>query len=833
MATLIYSPGIQVVIDTASNGLIDVSDDIEKWNLEITGSAAGGVFSCVLINHRNKYDGVFTPNDRIVVRLKRIKWLQNMAGYLTGVPFFSVFPRSVNLLAHTSFKRLQYHFFDKGSMAVYQLLNSSGHGEESAAQSDAGLKGKAISLLTEVADWPSQNIHIGEVPHDWFETVSDLYNKTVERVGVAKQSVGAAPTIKGVSKVADGDISIATGIVGTGGFPVNSGRGGVLTVPEGGSGLMTLTGESVITPADPWYLAMRWPYAAAGANGDPESVWTPAEETAARDWWTNRKILVYNSRNNLAFVGRAADWGPNANITPKREIDMSQHAMVDVLNAVPEDVFDIRFAPEGAALGPYGQGTEVKEIGRPRSAAARPKDDTPGPAMLPSGSSPSNSDFAWGGYENGTIPEDKLVVVTAVDGASRTPMVHPWAAMAFEMMVKEAAAQGVIIGAYSAYRSLANTPNQPNAAGAGTSVHGWGFAIDINGWEQSPGVDWARANGHSFGWVFPYDDPPSSSYTEYNHMEYWAAVGAASAPTGATGPSGPAAGQGTAGSSSQPKATPFNAFNWYPQPSLESDILYGSRALLNDEPILPYIEIIMNASMRSICPAPNGDFMGWFPDYFGKYNIASSMTVEDIEVIDFVVNWNDQQLYTHVFVSGAVAGFSNFESTPEQAVNAMQKYLTQGIVSVEVPEVLQSLLGLDKDDPRNKKFLDSQSILQRYGARPMPKDIGIIAGGKAEFWYACFLFMEQWTNQFGSSVKLTFMPELWPGMLLRIPSLRFQAYVQQVVHSGDYDSGFSTTVTVSSPAWYEETKDGLLGKSGMWDPARIEQVRSGQAPRSI
>jgi hypothetical protein len=42
--------------------------------------------SFTLQNVRRKYDGIFTPNDRVIVMLKRITWLREFTGYLNAVP---------------------------------------------------------------------------------------------------------------------------------------------------------------------------------------------------------------------------------------------------------------------------------------------------------------------------------------------------------------------------------------------------------------------------------------------------------------------------------------------------------------------------------------------------------------------------------------------------------------------------------------------------------------------------------------------------------------------------------------------------------------------------
>ena len=57
-------------------------------------------------------------------------------------------------------------------------------------------------------------------------------------------------------------------------------------------------------------------------------------------------------------------------------------------------------------------------------------------------------------------------------------------------------------------------------------------------------------------------------------------------------------------------------------------------------------------------------------------------------------------------------------------------------------------------------------------------------------------------NQFSCNVEMTFMPELWPGMLLAIDELQFQCYIHSVTHSWNLQdgSGFQTSVNVMAPS---------------------------------
>jgi len=126
------------------------------------------------------------------------------------------------------------------------------------------------------------------------------------------------------------------------------------------------------------------------------------------------------------------------------------------------------------------------------------------------------------------------------------------AATSFAMLRDAAAREGFIITSRAAdcYRTydqqLYASRNNPNAARvAGTSNHGWGYAIDMNvrgsnGQPQgvdftSPFYKWLVANGGRFGWYLPPWAQQGGSKPEAWHWQYGGTAGAPG-PAGSTGP---------------------------------------------------------------------------------------------------------------------------------------------------------------------------------------------------------------------------------------------------------------------------------------------------------
>lgn len=820
MATLLYTPGVRLLIETAKSGIIDVSDHLEQGTVSLHCRGQPSEMNVSIINHRRMYDGVFTPNDRFSLQLKRITWLQVMSGYLTRVPYYSVYPRTIQLKAHCTMKRLQYTLWDEGAPESFALLQQVMGSSESAKLSDGGMDNVLTKLLTEVAGWPAEAIHIGMVPPKWMDSVADLYEKLSDHLQVSEALIGTGTTFGGVNPITGGTTTMPGNGPGTGVLP---GTGGISTWfggPNGGAyGSMELTGEPGASPRDPWYCAMRWPYKVLSAPGKVTLApgITSADATRARQWWLNQRILVVNPANNRAVVLRPADWGPHTQ-GDGRIIDMSQHALENVLGIPGKGQVQVRFAQPGTPLGPAstsaaapsasapvggGTPTGAPAVGYGDTLSANPE-GAPQNWTIPAGANPQAGDMNWHGFANGQIPADKL---KAVPGFSGT-ILMPQAADAMAAMIAAAKRDGVVLkpgGGYRSYEAQVATKAAKGslAATPGTSNHGHAVAVDFDSGIFNPGswtskaYTWLRANSAKFGWTHPGWAQQGGSKPEIWHWEFWAALNYV--PGGAGG--GTAA-PGTGG--------PFNVWQWVPRPDPESSVLAGPRALMNDRPILEAIQRFAGAAQRTFMAAPNGDFIAWFPDYFGQYGMLGKMVIQDIEIEmpGFSIDWDDTYLITHQFVAGAPSGLN----IPPQAVDIHQKFLTAGIASVEFPEIMQALFNVNPTDPNSAGFASSEAILQRFGARMDFRAMGNITGHEPEFWFAVHLFQENWAAQFHSEIHLTFMPELYPGMHIQLPTFKFQAYVEGVTHRFDFregSSGFTTDVDIMAPSSIEG--GGLYG----------------------
>jgi hypothetical protein len=254
-----------------------------------------------------------------------------------------------------------------------------------------------------------------------------------------------------------------------------------------------------------------------------------------------------------------------------------------------------------------------------------------------------------------------------------------------------------------------------------------------------------------------------------------------------------------------------NVYGWGFAPSGMGDVLSGARAMMNDTPLLPYLGQLLSSTFRSYCSAPNGDFMAWFPDYFGLFGSAAKMNVLSIELQDFTVEWVDQHIVTHQYVVGVPHGYFDPNTAQLSAGGTNNNYawetITGGIATMDFPDIFKPIFG----GPASQEFIDT--YLKRFGGRPDVQQIpSIQQGSLMEFFMALFLFMQRWAAQFQANVPMTFMPELWPGMLLALPEYSFQAYISEVQHQFKFGpgGGFQTTASICAPAKTDQA-DSIFG----------------------
>jgi hypothetical protein len=248
----------------------------------------------------------------------------------------------------------------------------------------------------------------------------------------------------------------------------------------------------------------------------------------------------------------------------------------------------------------------------------------------------------------------------------------------------------------------------------------------------------------------------------------------------------------------------------------EAIALTGRRSLMNDKPLLPFVEQIAGASLRSFMSMPNGNFYAFYPDYFGGLGRTAYWVINDVEILSGKIDLSDDNLATHVFVVGDTSA-SKDSPLGYGTVDWIDRINSAGVINV-VNAFMADFLNGPPDDAKSdiadstKPSLANKdaaiNFLKKYGARPYYEEVPAVRSPIYETFLAYQRFCLLWASQFKTSFEFTFMPELFPGGLVELGDHGIQCYVEQVVHNGSYEEGFTTVATLSAPSAIKNDKTG-------------------------
>lgn len=805
MATLVYSPGVSIIIESSFAGPIDVSEDASIGNVILRENGSHSA-TITLENPSRKYDGLFIPNDRIIIQLKRFRWMQVMAGYLNRAPYFSAYARQVNLVAECPLKVLKYWPWDRGSAVAQSLLFDRSQAEK--AGQDGGVGAVVQRVLNEVTGWPLDRIHIGRIPEEWQLKYQQVFMRVDQETAAQMEStIGVNPIVNGNP---------------VGLFPQNT-----LEIKRGNMPIAGTNAEIEALLVDPKdYDVVLATIRAMEAHSDYKAI---NKGDGQGDWATGAYQFMDTTWGNYGGFARAYLAPPS--VQDEKALGMVRyivnHFGAKLLNIPygwyypkvftdPTWLDKIPAAKEGnqLTLRQYGYKwaqTYISLYGKARSGAT-PIGTGASVATgvkypIPAGKNQlSYDEVGWGGYNNGEIPS------SAMTYTKRTGQGHPLAVQAWTELMAEGDKAGFDFSGQF-YRSFAGQVALSTGAGVkipGHSNHGWGLAIDVtvlvggSSKYDTPEYKWLQANGPRFGFLNPPWGQKGGTKPEAWHWEFVAFYsykdGGSTNPL-TEGVSDSAATNLGDFSNMTSKQLYSILSTWMQDPgdvSLDSQSLWGYRALMNDEPVMVAVDQLIRASGRSYCSAPNGDFISWFPDYWGEYGVSGALDIETIELKDFTVDWDDAALVTHQYVEGAYFNYAT-GGMPAGIMDSIRAFYTRGIVTVDMPGILDALINI-KDARQYPWMKNPQELLHRFGARIDRNKNPLIYGAEAEFWSALSRFTRSWAAQFTATVPMTFMPEVFPGMLLRVPFFKVQMYVTEVTHSWDYSSGGGFTTSANTMA---------------------------------
>jgi cell wall-associated NlpC family hydrolase len=811
MSTFIYSPTVRAIVavtDKQGNAkTLDLTEDLVSGGLTLRTNGVH-VFNFKLQNVQRKYDGIIKPMDRIVISMSRFGTpIRVMSGYMNVGPIYSVWPRVLDLSASCTLKRLQFWFWDSQSVASQNLLMSFQQAatDQTDARADGGIRDMVIKLLVEVVGWPAQKIHIGAVPDRWFDFATEVGDEIVKAADVSGLigSMGAGAVVGG-----------STGLAVNGTLQAGNYGGVTLNADQAkNASIIYNVGASRNLPAQAMVIALATAMQESTLvnlnYGDRDSVGLFQQRTS-QGWGSIAEIMdpVYSAGKFYDALVAVPNWQTLPVTVAAQAVQRSGFP-----DAYAKHEAMARAAVQALQQSAVNQGNASGLVTGSGGDAAISSSGATGRSIasvafnLIKSKPAGHIRYQLGGDDPFNAPDPRVLDCSSlVDWvyyhAVGRPLVQSGRSTTYTLnaaCVRVSAATAIAtkgallhIGQDHVEVSLGNS----TTAGAHTD----GVPLD-----QQVTVGPTNVGAWTHGNLLPGVNYADAATTPEAAAELQRVLGYATT-TSAADEFGAGATPGAINPGGGGTADPFNAiiniYAWGFQPSGHGDVFAGPRAMMNDEPILPYVSNLLSASMRSWCSAPNGDFMAWFPDYFDIWGITAKMNVRSIELLDFTVNWSDQEIVTHQYVVGVPNAIDFDTATGEVGANPASntglnwKLTTQGIATMDFPQIFRAIFGQDA----SQEFVDN--YLSRFGGRPNMISMPSISQGRPEFFMALYLFMQRWANQFKADIPLTFMPELWPGMILALPEFNFQAYVTEVVHTFQFgsDGFFRTDVQVCAPA---------------------------------
>jgi len=789
--TLIYSPQVRIVI--ASGGReIDVSKDVIRGRVvRVVDAMSNAEF--YLNNKNGKYTGVIRRMDKVVIWMKRITWVQVFTGYLDIVPAYDLFPTEAYVRASCTLKRTKYTNWDPGLPASLLLLdpqiNVNAEGIEVAQDSPDAATGIIIhDLLTKVGGWPINQVLIQQIPVAFMDFMKDNI------VLVDQQEVfnRILRYIQG-GGMAEGSIYPWTSTAGN--VPAPSGANGKYTQKQVISLIKGAWSDSTLVSDDK--IALAAAYAMKVSGGDPKF----------HRLDDGRDMYGLFGLDHLGASGR--------NLT---------------LAQLQEPIANIKQAWIASGQGSnWSYWSNTLGFGNPPGNLSSVRQDVPVVAGYISDRSPTNPATVLSGdplqalFEKfyGASPNEGIR--TVLDFLSQQEN-KPYLLGATGPDKWDCS--GLVLGAYK--RVGIDLPHFAQAQASKT------FDYRV---PKSNGTSWTVGDLEPGDVIFfpglaSQQGSSGDIVPQIGHVGIYVGdgtmieAGSAGVQYGPVAPhlNGSAGYLWTANVITRPIRMKYSLndntgtwqntnenggvnpayrlfnflFNAAEIDTTLSNLLQGDFNPANDESLLSSISQVCSGSMRSFMSGPNGDFIAFFPDYFGINNTQAVWDIEDVEIINLKLQINDDELVTHVFTIG--------DTNMVGGVDPSDWLQSAGQVSIMMKAIMSQILMMQS----STGFLsDPQEFLGRYGLRPMQQQLRIIRSHYYEFFSSLYKFLQQWSKQYSTDVQICFMPELFPGMRMNLANHDIAVYVESVIHVFDYQEGFQTYPTISCPSTPAGGANGL------------------------
>lgn len=787
---LVYAPDCKVLVSTEKRGVVDLSGDISSIRVSRRTNAVSKM-TVTLHNKGLSYTGtwadmnpVIRPNDRIICYMKRIEWVQVFSGYVDRAPRAALTPSLVTIDASCTLKRLEYTYVDQGLQAVSDILTQNGRLGNTA---DAGFGQVIYDLVHQCGSWDSNQIFVGGIPTAFMTNTEKIISKMATELNAEtiSSSISTLLDPNGVSGSSSGTTGALTN---TKGIPSN-----LVPIIEKEAAKYNLDAALV---------------AAVIQHESNFSVTSVGKNSGSSDWG----LMQINDKSwKSKFPGL---W-PTGWQDPTKNMDAGCYILSQAVKSTHGDLYNACRWYNGGKGGMALQQTadyakdvmaKYKIFSSGSSLTSFESQASPDVSSLTTraipvyGSSPS-SDLLKSIYGSTPAQVESQLVSVSIQGHS--VRVHKLCAAAFQAVDKDLTA----LSTKYTIKSIGTYVWRNKAHGSTLSLHSFGIAVDINP-IQNPMVYGALVTdipeawrnvwkSHGFGWGGDWNSSKDAMHFQ------WQGGDPGGTYTNGTSSSGTDTTSTTVTPDEAYKLGRIAAFNVQWRNSTVSPLsttYIGERALLNDTKLLSLVGQACQASLRCFSSSPQGDFISWFPDYYGVAKRTPYFEIRDIEIKDTsgVIYHDDGNLATHVFLSGDT-------DKPGSGVTFVDWLSSAGVITIDTPGLLETVI-----DTGNREEFTPDYIFTRYGQRPKNcGDYSAIRNHKYEAMVALQQFMVSWASQFYCNFEFTFMPELFPGSRVKIVDHDIAFYIESVDHTFDWKNGCTTSATLIAPSTTSTRSSGL------------------------
>lgn len=832
MQRLVYSPKAWIFIRRRNGDIADVSRYCTAGSVERRVSAVSTAnFTLrnpnMLFTAKGGSHAAFFPMDPVTIYLQRLKGrpVRVFTGFLDETPYYELYPGTIEFSASCTLKKLLYTYFDPALPYTRSFLGEYGwlpSGDGSIynpravngieTDKDGGMGALLFATMKEIGHWDTNNIKIEALPSDLITRMAAMLRKfeddnkeaQTELETLISRFVGAGDYgDSGGNSTPDADVSGYEGDVADVIYQVGKALGARPKLML--SAFMTGIVESGMKNLNYGDADSKgWRQERTSIYGDGPDGATNVNASAKRYFTEGLNIIAGKTPGKAGTGMYQESW------TPGR---LSQ--------AIQGSAFPDRYDAKRA---------EATTLMEKTAAKVDQKDQTESGSTASTDTSTADTTVRAGGSDKGTgnsgttrldaiIAEANRLHQLSMAGMPYSNIRPPSDVAGYDCssscadLLKKAGYKVDGWPATSTIKAFMKKGEDPTGKVtfwnndksniSGNSVH---IFAEIEGriWgtnrSTSPngGPSWSQHAKDGFEpFHVPDLDEPADVPTDANTS----VPGEATTDTPATN---------TNNIMSRANATALaQTMQWAStEEQLEAVALQGNKSLMNDKPLMPFIQQMAESSLRQFQSMPNGDFFAFYPDYFGEtWHRPPYWLIDDIEVLDGRVRLNDAALVTHeyaigdTFYSGAGSLTSKlFSAGSVSILNAFQS----GAVTTDADRQADSD---DKDTAKlfhafNRIMKQDEAVqfLERYGARPDVQEFPFIRNPFFEMFMAYQRFMQAWARQFITPFKLTFMPELYPGGKVGFPEHGLQMYIEEVTHTWDYTSGFVTEAELSAPA---------------------------------